>query len=53
MGNLRPSVLGLIKMTLWVEKRSAKICGKEIRPKVFGKWTKWPSNFEKTQVALE
>ena len=24
------------------EKRSAKIFGKEIRPKVFGKWTKMP-----------
>ena len=25
------------------KKRSAKIFGKEIRPKVFGKWTKMPS----------
>ena len=24
------------------EKRSAKIFGEEIRPKVFGKWTKMP-----------
>ena len=24
------------------EKMSAKIFGKEIRPKVFGKWTKMP-----------
>ena len=43
MGNLRPSVFGLIKMSFRVsEKRSAKIFGKEIRPKVFGKWTKMP-----------
>ena len=38
MGNLRPGVFGFIH----TEKRSAKIFGKEIRPKVFGKWTKTP-----------
>ena len=43
MGNLGPSVFGLIKMSVSVtKKRSAKIFGKEIRPKVFGKWTKMP-----------
>ena len=39
MGNIRPSVFGLIKMLFRVpKKRSAKIFGKEIRPKFFGKW---------------
>ena len=28
------------KMTFLAQKRSARIFGKEIRPKVFGKWTK-------------
>ena len=43
MGNLRPCVFGLIKMSCRVpQKLSAKIFGKEIRPKVFGKWTKMP-----------
>ena len=27
-------------MTFLAQKRSARIFGKEIRPKVFGKWTK-------------
>ena len=35
------------------EKRSAKIFGKEKRPKVSGNGQKCPSNFEKTQVPLE
>ena len=37
------------------EKMSAKIFGKEIRPKVSfpGNGEKCPSNFEKTQVPLE
>ena len=35
MGNLRPSVFGLIKMLFRAEKRSAKIFGKEIRTKFF------------------
>ena len=43
MGNLRLSVIELIKMSFRVpRKRSAKIFGKEIRPKVFGKWAKMP-----------
>ena len=43
MENLRPSVFGLIKMSFRVPKKwSAKIFGKELRPKVFGKWTKMP-----------
>ena len=43
MGNLRPSVFGLIQNVVsGTLKRSAKIFGKEIRPKVFGKWTKMP-----------
>ena len=42
MGHLRPTVFGLIKMSFSHEKKSAKIFGKEIRPKVFGKWTKMP-----------
>ena len=43
MENLRPSVFWIDKN--WVsgtEERSAKIFGKEIRPKVFGKWTNMP-----------
>ena len=41
--NLRPGVFGLIKNVVsGTEKRSAKIFGKEIRPKVFGKWTEMP-----------
>ena len=35
------------------EKRSAKIFGKEIRPKVSENGQKCPSNFEKNQVPLE
>ena len=36
MGNLKSGVFGLIKMSSRVpKKRSAKILGKEIRPKVF------------------
>ena len=43
MGNLRPSVFGLIKNVVsGAEERSARIFGKEIRAKVFGKWTKMP-----------
>ena len=43
MGNLRPSSFQIDKNVVWgTEKRSAKIFGKEIRPKVFGKWTKMP-----------
>ena len=43
MGNVRPSVFGLIKTSFLVpKKRSAKTFGKEIRPKVFGKLTKMP-----------
>ena len=42
MGILWPSVFGLIKMSFRDRKRSAKIFGNEIRPKVFGKWTKMP-----------
>ena len=43
MGNLRPSSFRIDKNVVWgTEKRSAKIFGKEIRPKVFGKWTKMP-----------
>ena len=43
MGNLRPSVFGFDKNVVsGTEKRSAKIFGKVIRPKVFGKWTKMP-----------
>ena len=54
MGNLRPSSFRIDKNVVsGTEERSAKIFGKEIRPKVFGKWTKCPSNFEKTQVPLE
>ena len=55
MGNLRPSVFGLIKCRSGTEKRPAKIFGKEIRAKVFGNWTKMPlpNNFEKTQVPPE
>ena len=55
MGNLRPGVFGLIKMSFRVPKlrRSAKIFGKEIRPTVLGNGQKCPSNFEKTQVSLE
>ena len=42
-GTLSPSIFGLINMSfLGTEKRSAKIFGKEIRPKVFGEWTKIP-----------
>ena len=53
MGNLRPSSFRIDKNVVSVtEKRSAKIFGKEIRPKVFGKWTKMPYNFEKTRGAL-
>ena len=39
-GNLRPGVFGLIKMSFRAEKRSAKIFGKEIRPKFFGEMDK-------------
>ena len=54
MGNLRPGVFGLIKMSFRVPtKRSAKIFGKEIRPKFLGNRQKCPSNFEKTQLPLE
>ena len=56
MGNLRPGVFGLIKMSFRFfvsEKRSAKIFGKEIRPKFLGNGQKCPSNFEKTKVPLE
>ena len=44
MGNLRPNVFGFSdkNVLLGTEKRSAKIFGKEIRPKVFGNWTKMP-----------
>ena len=43
MENLRPSVFGLIKKSFRIpKKRSAKIFGKEIRPKISGKWTKMP-----------
>ena len=35
-----PFVFGETKMTFLAQKRSATIFGKEIRPKVFGKWTK-------------
>ena len=43
MGNLRPIVFGLIKnLVSGTEERSAKIFGKEIRPKVFEKWTNMP-----------
>ena len=40
-------------MTFLAQKRSARIFGKEIRPKVLGKWTKNPNKFEKTTVPLE
>ena len=43
MGNLRPAVFGIRinkNVVSSTEKRSAKIFGKEIRLKVFGKWTK-------------
>ena len=41
-------------MSFWVPKiRSAKIFGKEIRPKFSGNGQKYRSNFEKTQVPLE
>ena len=40
-------------MTFLAQKRSARIFGKEIRPKVFGKWTKKPYKFGKTTVPLE
>ena len=54
MRNLRPSVFGLIKMLFrGTEKRSAKIFGKEIRPKVLGNGQKCPTNFEKSQVPIE
>ena len=44
MGKLRPSVFGLIKMLFRVLKKGqlSRNFGKEIRPKVFGKWTKMP-----------
>ena len=43
IGEIWPSVIGLIKMSFWVpKKKSAKIFGKEIRPKVFRKWTRMP-----------
>ena len=44
MGNLRPSMFGFSDKNVvsGTEKKSAKIFGKEIRPKVFGKWTKIP-----------
>ena len=43
MGNLRPYQFRIDKNVVSdTEKRSAKIFGKEIRPKVFGKWTKIP-----------
>ena len=41
MENLRPRK-GPKNVVSGTEKRSAKIFGKEIRPKVFGKWTKMP-----------
>ena len=37
-----PFVFGETKMTFSAQKRSARIFGKEIRPKVFGQWTKKP-----------
>ena len=42
IGNLRPYKCFWIDKNVVsdTEKRSAKIFGKEIRPKVFGKWTK-------------
>ena len=55
MGNLRPSVFGLIKMLIRVpKKRSAKIFGKEITDLRFsGNGQKCLTNFEKTQVPLD
>ena len=41
-------------MTFLAQKRSARIFGKEIRRKVFGKWTKKsPNKFGKTTVPVE
>ena len=43
MGNLRPSSFRIDKNVVsGTEERSAKIFGKEIRPEIFGKWTKIP-----------
>ena len=54
MENLRPIVFGLIKnLVSGTEERSAKIFGKEIRPKGSGNGQICPSNFEKTLVPLE
>ena len=40
-------------MTFLAQKRSARIFGKEIRPKVFGNGQKSPNKFGKTTVPLE
>lgn len=40
LGDVMPVVLGLIKMSLWYQKRPAMIFEKAKDAIVFGKWTK-------------
>ena len=54
MGNLRPSVFGLIKMSFRVPKKGQlRFSERKYDLRFSGNGQKCPSNFEKTQVALD
>ena len=54
MGNLRPSVFGLIKMLFQVPKKGQlRFSERKQDLRFLGNRQRCPSNFKKTQVALE